>query len=151
MYASDVAQVNDRVTRLVGLLRDRGLAIEEDLLHPAVMEAEASAGVAAFARGQLAYTRSGRERIAEAAGLAETIGVEEAQALLAMPGRRDGVKRETKRSELRKGEAARGGASAGAHADGGAGGAAGAAVESADAATGAAAEYGARAAVLAGG
>ena len=59
MYASDVAQVNDRVTRLVGLLRERGLVVDEDPLHPAVMEAETSVGVVAFAR----------ERIAEAAGL----------------------------------------------------------------------------------
>lgn len=85
MYANDVAQVNDRVTRLVERLRELGLNLEEDALHPAVMEAETSAGVAAFAREQLAYTRSGRERIAAKFGLTEMIGLEEALALLAMP------------------------------------------------------------------
>ena len=102
MYANDVAQVNDRVTQLVAQLRERGLLIDEDPLHPAVIEADTSASVAASAREQLAYTRAGRQRIAAAAHLEETIGLAEAQALLAMPAMRERPKRETKRPETRK-------------------------------------------------
>jgi hypothetical protein len=36
VYSSDVAQVNDGVSRLVEPLRDRGIEVEDDLLHPAV-------------------------------------------------------------------------------------------------------------------
>jgi len=87
MFASDAAQVNDRVTELVKRLRAAGVSVEEDALHPAVIEAETSAGVAGFAREQLAYTRSGRERIAKALRPGKVLSLDEALGLTAAPVR----------------------------------------------------------------
>jgi len=83
MYSNDVAQVNDRITRLVERLRQLGADMQEDPLHPAVFEAETSAQVAAAAYEQLAYTRAGRERIAAKHGRDGSLTLEEALALAA--------------------------------------------------------------------
>ena len=64
-YNQEVAQVNDRVSRLAARLAALdGLA--EDELHPAVFEAGASAEVTAVSYEQLAYSRVGRDRMAAA-------------------------------------------------------------------------------------